>query len=385
MLEILGEETQVRFVSIRLRNFLSFREVKVDLSDFTALIGMNASGKSNFVSAIKLLREIPTYGLPIAVARRGGFDQLRHRSQGRPFDPFIEITFVLGENARLSKYSLSFRSVRGKRYEIKEESAEVYWRDDTYRFTSDGVAVRSELNEERDESPVPVSPGQSALGSSGGLAGYVLFVVLRSMQTVELNTARMREIQELTSTEDFESDGSNVASIYESLTPRRRSELVAELQAVVPSIARIDVEGVSDRQTLTFAQSTDTGIREFRARQMSDGTLRAFGILLAANQTFSPSMLVVEEPETAVHLGAMSVLTNLLLEKSTAMQVVVTTHSAELIDMLDPDSLRVVQNKSGESRISKPAPHTLQLIRGDLARPGELLQLNAIDADRESE
>ncbi len=378
MLSFLGANETLRFDSVRLKNFLSFRDAELSFGEFTALIGLNASGKSNFVTAMKLLREIPTFGLPTSIARRGGFDQMRHRSGGRPFDPSIEIRFQIGTQP-ISSYSLALKSVRGKRYEVKRESATVYWAGDHHSFTSDGVTVLYDTNGRSDEFRVPVLPGQSALGVGGGLAVFVIFSVLKSIQTVELNTSKMREIQEPSSTQDFEPDGSNAASVYELLSPSERSQLADELATIVPTVARIDVEALTDRQTLTFAQRTPTGTREFSARQMSDGTLRAFGILLAAGQKSQPSMLVVEEPETAIHMGAMKTLTELLLGKTETMQIVVTTHSAEIVDFLPTESLRVVRSKSGESTISPVAEHTKGLIAAELARPGELLRLNALD------
>jgi len=50
---------------LSLRNFLSFREESVELGKVNIFIGPNASGKSNIVKALKLLRNHFTYGVPI--------------------------------------------------------------------------------------------------------------------------------------------------------------------------------------------------------------------------------------------------------------------------------------------------------------------------------
>jgi len=113
-----------RYVSLELTNFLSYKSASLAFGDFIALVGPNASGKSNAVAAIKLLREIPSYGLQTAIARRGGFDQLRHRSAGRPYDPTIRLTFAFGDSDR-SSYELRLGAVKGQRYRVKKESAEI--------------------------------------------------------------------------------------------------------------------------------------------------------------------------------------------------------------------------------------------------------------------
>src|SRR6266542_5697274 len=104
----------MRLLRLELTNFLSYRNATLELGDFTALVGPNASGKSNAVAAIKLLREIPIYGLSNAIARRGGFDQLRHRSEGRPYDPALAVEFMVSEKLPLSRYELKLGALSGK-------------------------------------------------------------------------------------------------------------------------------------------------------------------------------------------------------------------------------------------------------------------------------
>ena len=116
-------------------NFLSYRKSSLEFDDFIALVGPNASGKSNAVAAIKLLRDIPFHGLPIAIARRGGFDQLRHRSHGRPYDPALKLRFSYDGNE--SYYELALGAIDGKRYEVKHEHGVVKMGLDEYRFTND--------------------------------------------------------------------------------------------------------------------------------------------------------------------------------------------------------------------------------------------------------
>jgi len=118
-----GRGGRPRLLRLHLTNFLSYRDAVLEFGDFVALVGPNASGKSNAVAAIKLLREIPFHGLPTAIARRGGFDQLRHRSRGHPYDPALRLDFKMGPRERESFYELKLRALSGKRYEVKSERA----------------------------------------------------------------------------------------------------------------------------------------------------------------------------------------------------------------------------------------------------------------------
>lgn len=374
---------QPRFVRLEMTNFLSFKSASLDFSDFIALIGPNASGKSNAVNAIKLLHEIAVYGLPVALNRRGGFDQLRHRSAGRPYDPALRLIFHLNESEE-SFYELRLGAVRGGRYRVKREGAQVRLGGHLFSLDSDGSKVTwyDDLGDSTQEAEqtrtYSVAPGQSAL-STGGLASFLVSTALRKIQTVEVNPAKVGDLQEPSSTQEFEPDGSNVVSVFENLDSAHRRDLVEELAAIVPGIASIEPTRLADRQTLRFKQRTQSGIREFYAKQMSDGTLRALAILVAVMQQTAPGLLVIEEPEVAIHLGALRTLVDILQSQPNGAQILITTHSADIVDALPVDSLRVVWTQDDASHIAPVSEHSKEPVRRGLITPGELLRADALD------
>lgn len=289
----------VRFLSLHMANFLSYRSGTLNFGDFTALVGPNGSGKSNAVAAIKLLRDIPIHGLPTAIARRGGYDQLRHRSLGRPHDPSLRIEFAI-DGSRTSSYELKLKTVAGKRYEIRREKASIFLGGNAeFHFTNNSGTLRwsskiegKEFTSDSYKLPILLPPGQSALSLIGVEAAYFTGEILQSAQTLEISPARVGELQEPSSVREFEPDGSNIASILENMAADQRAELAELLSAVVPGIARVEVRHVADKVTIVFTQEAGHGRREFFAKQMSDGTLRVFGILVAMLQNPQPSLLV---------------------------------------------------------------------------------------------
>lgn len=230
-----------------------------------------------------------------------------------------------------------------------------------------------------DQEPLEVPEGQSALPTALAAGGYHLWNLLFSLQVVEINPARVRDLQEPTPGHTFEPDGSNTASVFESLDRQSRRQLIDELAAVVPGLSSVEVRRFSNKMTLQFGQMVDDKKREFLAAQMSDGTLRAFGIILALHQPSRPVLLVVEEPEVAIHLGALRTLVDILGAHSEDAQVLLTTHSADIIDALDIDALRVVWSEQGVSHVAPIAEHTRETIRSGLITPGELLRSDALD------
>jgi predicted ATPase len=116
---------------------------------------------------------------------------------------------------------------------------------------------------------------------------------------------------------------------------------------------------------------------------MSDGTLRAIGLLAAVFQRPVPSLIVIEEPEATIHPGALESVLDLLRHASKHMQVVITTHSPELLDAkwITDRHLRVVEWTDGATRVA-PVSDTARLALHDhLMGAGELLRSNALDPE----
>jgi energy-coupling factor transporter ATP-binding protein EcfA2 len=121
----------------------------------------------------------------------------------------------------------------------------------------------------------------------------------------------------------------------------------------------------------------------FMAANMSEGTLRVLGFLLAAYQPVLPSVLVIEEPEANIHPAAAEVVTSVLMDVSRRSQVLVTTHSPEVLDYDDvsDDVFRVVAKADGRTAIAPVSAGSRQVIRDHLYSPGELLRINELGAD----
>ena len=120
---------------------------------------------------------------------------------------------------------------------------------------------------------------------------------------------------------------------------------------------------------------------------MSDGTLRALGALVAVTQlagSRQPIRFVcIEEPETALHPAAAGALMDALREASVHTQVVITTHSPDLLDELDAgrDTLLIVDAREATSRIAYADAASRAAIQQHLYSPGELLRMDQLQPD----
>ena len=98
------------------------------------------------------------------------------------------------------------------------------------------------------------------------------------------------------------------------------------------------------------------------------------------------AMLVgIEEPESALHPAAARVLTEVLIEASERVQVVVTSHSADLLDRdtIPLESILAVIAEDGETRLAQLDGTGRTMLRDHLFTAGELLRLDQLTPDPE--
>jgi predicted ATPase len=208
-----------------------------------------------------------------------------------------------------------------------------------------------------------------------------------------LNPDVIRELQPPDAGDLLASDGRNLASIIkrlESEHPPIRDRVVELLGRVVPGVTGVEHEPLGKKETLRFRQKIGSNKSSwgFPAENMSDGTLRALGILVAlAQPPAAPHKAIrlvgIEEPETALHPGASIVLRTALQEASQRTQVIVTSHSPDLLDVkeIQADSLLAVTSRNGETVIAPIDEASRSAIRDRLYTAGELLRLDQLAAD----
>ena len=139
-------------------------------------------------------------------------------------------------------------------------------------------------------------------------------------------------------------DGSNVASVVARLSteqPEVLHRITQYLSAIVPGIVSIERVSLGPVETLKFIQrgSDSSKPQEFFAWSMSDGTLRALGALVAVSQSSiqgaHASLVGIEEPETSLHPAATAALMDGLREATEYTQVIITSHSPDLLDQMN--------------------------------------------------
>jgi predicted ATPase len=112
--------------------------------------------------------------------------------------------------------------------------------------------------------------------------------------------------------------------------------------------------------------------------QESEGFRRFFAHLLAIYQDAPKQLLIFEHPEDGIFPGAVALLAD-EIKAAPAMnrgQVILTTHSPELLNHFDIDSLRVVELSGGQTAIGPVSREQVEGVREGLLSTGELLTVD---------
>ncbi|BBL74017.1 AAA family ATPase [Methylomagnum ishizawai] len=371
-----------------LRNYKSIAVCDVRLGPLTYMVGANGSGKSNFLDALHFVRDALASTLDNALDERGGLSEVRRRSSGHPTHFGIRLEFIL-RDGQTGHYAFNVGALSKGGYEVQTEECALPGKGKGPYFRLE----RGKLKESSESVFPVVTADRLALVAVSGLAAFhPVYEALTAMGFYNLNPKLIRELQKPQDGRLLKPVGENIASVWNHL---RRSkpesiEIIEEyLRTVVPMVRGVKRIQVGPMESLEFRQDV-AGSKypwEFHAINMSDGTLRALGVLTAlfqGNQDYSPSLIGIEEPETALHPAAASALREALQRASEQTQVIVTSHSPDLLDSssVPAESLLAVISESGETRIAPVDPASREALNGHLFSAGELLRLNQLEPDR---
>ncbi len=372
-----------------LRNYKSIGLCDVRLGPLTYLVGVNGSGKSNFLDALHLVRDALTGSLDNALNERGGLSEVRRRSSGHPthFGVRLEFTLRTGEQGH---YAFNIGALRDRGYEVQTEECALGGIGKGPFFRIERGTVRGSS-----EAAFPaVTADRLALVAASGLTAFrPVFDALAAMGFYNLNPKVMRELQKPQEGRLLKPAGENIASVIghlERLAPTQLQVVQEYLQTVVPMVHGVERKQVGPMETLEFRQDMAGAKHPWRflAQNMSDGTLRALGVLVAlfqGNPDYAPTLVAIEEPETALHPAASAALREALARAARETQVLVTSHSPDLLDdrTLSADAFLAVVTEGGETRVAPLDEASRSTMREQLFSAGELLRLNQLAPDRD--
>jgi predicted ATPase len=368
-----------------LKRFRSIPSESVSFENPTFLVGRNGSGKSNLVDAFDFLAEVMVSPLQAVFDKRGGIAVVRNRTSGRSYPPNLGLGVELGRlNGEVSRarYAFEVRALKNYGFQVVREQCVVEGPENRRHFFNRlGQGFNSNV-----EGIKPVLDSSSlALPLVGGEARFApVLRTLSSMRTYAIDPGKLREMQDPDSGAGLKSDGSNAASVLQEISRQAPEDIerIGELlTTIVPNTKRVQPIKHGNKLSLGFTQEWGKKKRlKFEAFSMSDGTLRALGLLTAVYQRPTPTLIVIEEPEATIHPGALGAVLDLIRHASRHMQVVVTTHSPDVLDAewLQDQHIRIVDWGEGATRVTPLSTGSREALQEHLMSAGELLRSNAL-------
>ncbi|MCW5976874.1 MAG: AAA family ATPase [Bryobacteraceae bacterium] len=394
---------------IHIQNYKSLRNVEVTLKPLSVLFGPNAAGKSNFIDALQLLSRIagsrslkeafepPYRGKPMESFSfdEGGLEGLLSRdSASFRLEVDVEISPVVidsvnkeilemrrghgpGADGGESKRPVSYIHHRQLRYRIEigitpktgvlhvaDEYLAALGRDGKPKAKPqpflERKANRIHLRMEGQSHPTYFDRylDHAILSRPHYPPHYPHLTALRK----ELQSwffyyfeprERMRAATSVKEVRHIGLMGEELAAFLNTLRNLDSRQFAAVEKAVhslIPSITgiRTEVNKIGEVEL-----SLLEGNVAMPARVVSEGTLRALGLLALGGVKEPPAVIGFEEPENGVHPRRIRDITKILAARAESgnTQLIVTTHSPILPDHVPDDSLFVCRKTEGATVI----------------------------------
>lgn len=346
--------------SLRIQRFKAVVDSKtVKLGPLTAFIGNNGAGKSSLIEALETYQSIVRDGLDVAMQRWLGIEHVRHKGQPakeRLDEAIAPISFelALGDSPRkVNRLALTVNNdPAGNRMFIASERLSRL--DGTWleRDTKGGV--------------VPYDAGRSMLALAYDAVTVQTHDEVLAWQFLTMSPERMGlpvPQQRTKGDVRLANDGSNVADFLLDL---RRQDANA-FDGIVETMAYVLPYAKDIQPTLTSSEIERKAWLQLSEHNfkvpgwlLSTGTLRMLALLALLRHPKPPPLIVVEEIENgldprSIHLIVEEIRSAVL---SGVTQVILTTHSPYLLDLLTLEHLVVVERDAhGHPRFSRPADH----------------------------
>jgi predicted ATPase len=371
----------MRLQSVRVRNFKAIVDSRVvKLGPLTAFVGQNGAGKSSLIEALETYQAIVRDGLDLAMQRWLGIEHARHKGQ--------EVKERLGKAVNPIGFELAIGDSPRKASRLALE------------VSNDPAFNRIFIAAERID--VPEGGGSQFLNPSGNID---LQGARRSLLTIDpgehprerryvldwqflaFSPERMGfpvPQQRTGGGVRLARDGSNVADFLRDLRwqdPGAFNGIVETMAYVLPYAKDLQPSLTSsDIERKTWLQLTESDFK-VPGWMLSSGTLRLLALLALLRHPKPPPLIVVEELENGLDPRSLHLLVEEIRNAvlSGVTQVVLTTHSPYLLDLLTLDHLVLVEREpDGPPSFRRPADDASLAKWAEEFAPGKLYTMGAL-------
>jgi len=379
---------------LRVRNYLSLKDIDLELGGRNLLVGPNMSGKSNLIDCFRFLTTMVTSGLNKAFLDRGGFTEVIWKG-GDESRVFFGITAEdLFEEKKVKKvydYEIVIVGSSTGSFAVERENLTVKT-DNKVKTLIDLKNGQGKVSKE-DGTPAFASPGdptRSALEFDvPGWEGTLVRTFVSRWRFYQLIPRLMKQANVAMSQNFLNEGGDNFCSWLMTLYNGSPEEF-RRIKQVATDVLR-DLKEILTPPTQLATTYVATHEKDLKGPiniwRMSDGELTFLALLslIFAPEGLGSPLYCIEEPENHLHPRLIETLVEVLTQRqselgSHAAQIIMTTHSPYLVDKMGLDDLIVVEKSDGATKFIRPASkkHLRELIEREEIGLGELWYSGAL-------
>ena len=351
--------------SLTLRNVLSFgAEATVELEPLNVLIGPNGCGKSNLMDVVALLKAAATTDLS-GEFRGGAEDWVWNGAVGEWEGlSWMDITSRwLGPEKYTHSMRVNAWEGAGTYSVSKEESIfcqmgssaktrRIMRADHNVGYSSDKDRI-SLLNPAMPicQDKKTAAPDDILRRMLSQLVGDVQIYRSRqvgrvgALSPLHLPSRTDKPIDRISEALD------NFALVLNRVRLEREDGIVEALREINEDARGLDVRIAHNRAEVVLKEKSGNT----PAHRMSDGMLNWLFLLTVLLDPKPPALVCIDEPETGVHPELLPTLAKMLIDASSRMQLIVTTHSETLVDCFTdlPEAVVVCDKADGATQMKR--------------------------------
>jgi predicted ATPase len=328
---------------LTIKGFKSIRFLEnFEMRDINVLIGANGSGKSNFISYFRMLRELAEGRLRVWVAKQGGANRI--------------LTYGLKESQKLESeiffsphwYKFVLEPVVDGGLLFLEDKIE---HESGYKMGLTTGEYESSLSRERDQ----LLEYNHILREA-----YDIISAWRIFHFHDTSDfARVKQSETLYDNAYLRPDAANLAPYLYKLRheyPHVYQQIRDVVQLAMPFFDDFVLEPqslASSEQVIKLAWRQKNTDYPFEVFLLSDGSLRFICLATALLQPNPPPLIVIDEPELGLHPYAISLLGALVRSASVHTQIILATHSVKLLNEFELEDLIIVEREDGVSTFKR--------------------------------
>ncbi len=371
------------FDYIKIEGFRSFKRVELEMPRLAVLIGPNGGGKSNFLDLLMLMTEAGDGKLANGVLNRSGFPSIAFG-----FDPSREVRIELRLKEVMPRWKLGrvpgrddkaldviFKMAArdyGSVAQVTEElvrqesamepslSADIVSRGPAgavFRGPGESGAV---TDQRRNVSPTELAISQVKDPTKYPAASAVLDQLGRWTFYRDIDVGPESPVRQpalLRSDIRLLPNGSNLSSVFHAIQQEHSNEwpeILEIMNTAYPDFVKLSVPaGGGDGKVILrwFERLYDK--EGVSANLLSDGTLKLLCLIAILMNPDPPPLICIDEPELGLHPDWIKLVAEMMQSAAARTQLIVATHSPQIVASLDPEQVIVAEKENGETSLRR--------------------------------